>query len=171
MNKIKTLRKKLGLSQAEFAKRYKLSVRTLQQWEQGISEPLDSLIMLIERDINGVSNLRYEYKHSNSGYKVCIDNAFKNCNKIYPIQQRKVQTIINDLKKDKNVIKIVVFGSSVTDRCHIGSDVDIYFESMNENIKLKDVYDFRYDLWNNYTVDKRLKNEIDSKGVIVYERN
>lgn len=171
MINIKSLRNKTGLSQKEFAEKYKISVRTLQQWEQGISKPLDSLIFLINKDINNVSNLRNMYKHSRTKYKVCIEKPFKNIEMIYPIQQRKVKAIIDDLKKDKQVLKIIVFGSSTTDRCHIGSDVDIYFESMNSETKLNKVYDFEYDLWNNNTVDERLKNEINKKGVIVYERN
>ncbi len=36
---VRALRHKLGLSQAEFAQRFGLSVRTVQQWEQGRSVP------------------------------------------------------------------------------------------------------------------------------------
>lgn len=36
---VKSLRHKLGLSQAEFAQRFGFSVRTVQQWEQGRSVP------------------------------------------------------------------------------------------------------------------------------------
>jgi putative transcriptional regulator len=36
---VKSIRRKLGLSQSEFAKRFRLSQRTIQQWEQGRSKP------------------------------------------------------------------------------------------------------------------------------------
>ena len=36
--------------------------------------------------------------------------------------------MINHLKNNDNVIKIIVFGFSVTSKCHAGSDVDFYVE-------------------------------------------
>jgi len=36
---VKTIRRKLRLSQAEFAKRFGFSVRTVQEWEQGRAVP------------------------------------------------------------------------------------------------------------------------------------
>jgi putative transcriptional regulator len=36
---IRALREKLGLSQSEFADRYQIALRTLQQWEQGRCVP------------------------------------------------------------------------------------------------------------------------------------
>ena len=36
---VKAIRRRLGLSQSEFAKRFRLSQRTIQQWEQGRSKP------------------------------------------------------------------------------------------------------------------------------------
>jgi antitoxin HicB len=36
---VRTVRARTGLSQAEFARRYRFSVRTLQDWEQGRSKP------------------------------------------------------------------------------------------------------------------------------------
>ena len=38
MNDIKQLRQRTGLSQSKFAQKYNISVRTLQQWEQGIGD-------------------------------------------------------------------------------------------------------------------------------------
>lgn len=171
MNTIKALRNKTGLSQSKFAKRYGLSTRTLQQWEQGISKPIDSLIMLIEKDIKGESNLRHLYKKQDKPFNICIDKPFLNTNKIYPIQQIKVKELIEDIALNNKVTKITIFGSSVKDTCHIGSDIDIFVETKQKNIKLKNNHNFEIDLWTSNTVDKRLLKEINSKGVIVYERN
>ena len=51
METIKELRESLGLSQAKFAERFYLSVRTLQNWEQGYRETPAYVIKLIERII------------------------------------------------------------------------------------------------------------------------
>ena len=169
---IKELRNKTNLSQSAFAKKYNISVRTLQQWEQGISKPLDSLVVLISKDIESNSFLRFKYNHSNENkWNICIEEPFMNCNKVYPLQQKKVKELIDDLSCDKNVKRIIVFGSSITNRCNVVSDVDIYFESDDINSKLNKLHDFEYDLWSNFNVDERLKKEIMSKGEIVYERN
>ncbi|MBE5906096.1 MAG: helix-turn-helix domain-containing protein [Lachnospiraceae bacterium] len=54
-DRIKELRKTMGLSQAKFAEKFDIPVRTLQQWEQGRSEPpmyvvkMMSYIMLLEQ--------------------------------------------------------------------------------------------------------------------------
>lgn len=50
---VRALRERLGVSQSEFARRYLLSVRTVQQWEQDQrepSEPARVLLYAIERD-------------------------------------------------------------------------------------------------------------------------
>lgn len=169
MNNIKSLRNKTNLSQSKFANKYGLSIRTLQQWEQGISKPMNSLVFLIEKDIKRDSNLRYLYKKHNKTFNVCIKKQFLNVDKIYPIQQAKVKEIIEDIVSSNKVLKIIIFGSSVNDTCHIGSDIDIYVETKQANIKLKKAYNYKIDLWTTRTVDKRLLKEIISKGVTVYE--
>lgn len=105
-------------------------------------------------------------------WKVCIDRPFSNCERIYPIQQRKIRALIDYLSGNSNVELITVFGSSVTNMCHIDSDVDIYVKlNKPEGNLVHKYFDFVFDLWTNYTVDDRLKYEISKKGVIVYERN
>jgi len=52
------LRKRLGLSQAEFAKQYRINLRTLQDWEQGRRKPEDIArvyLRVIERNPDAVS--------------------------------------------------------------------------------------------------------------------
>ena len=45
--KIKELRKKTGLSQSKFSAKFGIPVRTLQQWEQGISAPPECLVRMM----------------------------------------------------------------------------------------------------------------------------
>jgi len=106
---------------------------------------------------------------SPSEWKICIDKPFENCNRIHPLQQHKVRQLIDDISSSEGVSRIVVFGSSATNRCHIGSDVDVYVEMKEELSPVKGTYGFDVDLWNNFMVDERLKNEIERTGVVVYE--
>lgn len=104
-------------------------------------------------------------------WNIVIKEPFMNCDRIYPLQRRKISELIAYLKDNKNVQKIIIFGSSVTSRCNINSDVDIYVELKEKENLLKDKYfNFLYDLWTNFDVDDRLYNEIQKKGVVVYEK-
>lgn len=103
-------------------------------------------------------------------FNVVINEPFKNCEHIYPIQQRKVKEFIEYLKENKNVKSIIIFGSSVTTACHIGSDVDIYVTLSKKEKIINKYFDFLYDLWTNFSADENLKKEIFKKGVIVYEQ-
>jgi putative transcriptional regulator len=50
---VRTVRERLGLSQEEFASRYRLSLRTIQEWEQGRKQPSEAarvLLFAITRD-------------------------------------------------------------------------------------------------------------------------
>lgn len=50
---VRAVRESLGLTQAEFAVKYRLSLRTIQEWEQGRkgpSEPVRVLLFAISRD-------------------------------------------------------------------------------------------------------------------------
>ena len=154
------------MSQSQFAKKTGIPVRTLQQWEQNRSSPPEYVFNLINDKLD-LQIKKYTIADPKE-YKICIQKPFKNCKKIYPIQQKKVRALLDELEQNKNINKAIIFGSSVTNKCHIGSDIDIYVES-NENINpFHRQYDFEYDFWNNFTVDERLKNEIYKKGVIVY---
>lgn len=59
-DRVRILRNRLGLSQSQFADRYGLPLRTIQNWEQGRRTKPDAsgslLIGLIERDPNGMAN-------------------------------------------------------------------------------------------------------------------
>ena len=58
--------------------------------------------------------------------KDCIPVPFLNCEKIYLLQQKKLAQIISILKDNTSVDKIIIFGSSTINRCHINSDVDVF---------------------------------------------
>lgn len=60
-DRVRLLRNRLKLSQSQFAERYGLPLRTIQNWEQGRRTRPDAsgslLIGLIERDPDGMANL------------------------------------------------------------------------------------------------------------------
>lgn len=172
------LRQRTGLTQAAFAEHFGIPVRTLQQWEQGRSKPAPYVLELIEQALEQRSSLDlagaqsgdiYELSMpAKSVWRTCIERPFTNVNRIYPLQQRKVQELLQDLSDCPEVQEVVVFGSSVTPQCHMGSDVDIYVVLARDINPIDEAHDFAFDLWTNYTVTPRLLEEIEKKGVKVY---
>lgn len=106
-------------------------------------------------------------------YKICIEDPFTYCDKVYPIAQKKVKYLLSILQPEKNnnIKKIILFGSSITDRCTIDSDVDLYVELDREEKLIREYVPFDFDLWTNFQTDDNLEKEIMKKGIIIYERN
>ena len=91
----------------------------------------------------------------------------KNLEWIHPLNRSRVKEL-GEYLVARGSTKIVVFGSSVTSRCHVDSDVDIYAE-VEKRERVERYFDFPYDLWTNHDVDERLPEEITRTGVIVYD--
>ncbi len=111
-------------------------------------------------------------KHDYIINRKIVSDRYLNVSKIHPLKQRQVNNLINFLKENDSVNRIIIFGSSVTNRCRTGSDLDFYVElddNKDFNKAISSVIS-NYDYWNNFTVDSRLLNEIQKKGVLVYER-
>lgn len=178
--KIKTLRKKTGLSQNAFARRFGIPVRTLQQWEQGKSAPPAYVISMMERLLESEGDYEAPIQEDagrhhispRTHWRVRIDDPFENCDRVYPIQQRKVRELIDDISQNPEVEQIRVFGSSVTEKCHMNSDVDLCVSMSSPNADagtlVSQPHDFPFDLWTDSMLDERLRREIMEKGVIVY---
>ena len=168
---LKELRKQIDLSQAQFAKKYGIPVRTLQKWEQGAAEPLPYLMSLIQGEISEEEyiNVSKYFIKPKSEFKICRKRKFKNIQRIHPIQQERIEKIIDALKEYDSVKKIIVFGSSVTPRCTYESDIDLYVELSKEEHVNSYSIDCPVDFWTNFTVAPEMLNEIQSKGVVVYD--
>lgn len=166
------LRRQSKLSQSQFAALFGIPVRTIQQWEQGKSTPPAYVTAMMEKLLPHVLHRRPQRKRysipERTRWRVVIDDPFDHCDRVHPLQQRKVRELIDDMAFDPSVRAITLFGSSVTERCHPGSDVDVYVEMEHEGNPISQVHDFPFDLWTNYTADDRLKAEIENKGVRVY---
>lgn len=70
MKTIKELRETTGLSQSQFAKKYKIPIKTLQHWECGDNNPAPYLINLLENEIgkNIITIKGYDKKNDTRYY-------------------------------------------------------------------------------------------------------
>lgn len=164
----KSIRTGTNLSQRAFALKYGIPVRTLQEWEQGRAIPPDYVLDLIKKNVEvefDFDNLRITPKTT---FKV-ITKHFLNAERIHPIMQKDIFSIIEDLKKDSNVVRIIIFGSSVTSFVKSESDIDVYIELKENKIVERTLIDHPADYWTNFTVTENMLDEIKAKGVIVYE--
>ena len=169
---IAEMREQSHLSQGQFAGLFGIPVRTIQQWEQGRSSPPDYVITMIRELLprklarNG-KGPRYSIPEK-TRWRICIDRPFANCNRVHPLQQRKVRELLDDITANASVESVILFGSSVTQRCHVGSDVDLYVKTEDEGCLVSRPHDFPFDLWTPRTADDGLKHEIEKTGVTVY---
>ena len=56
---------------------------------------------------------------------VIAADSFSGVNRIHPLKQREVKEIVDAARRDENVRRIVIFGSSTRFDCNEGSDLDI----------------------------------------------
>ena len=105
-----------------------------------------------------------------------------NLDRIHPCKRDKVRRgmeYIDGVNRDGKVIgKVVVFGSAVTDHCRDDSDIDLCLESaypvthdkfLDVFGNLEPVMGNLCDILESGCVGTRMRDEIASKGVIVYE--
>lgn len=96
--------------------------------------------------------------------------SFQNANRVHPLMQARIEKLLQSMLKDKNVRKLVLFGSSLEFRCN--SNSDIYIEKIDKDKKLEHFPDLdcEVDIVTNLSPDSKLYFEIDKKGLILFER-
>lgn len=101
-----------------------------------------------------------------------VTDYFWNAPAIFPTQQKDVAAMVDLCKKDSNIQRVIIFGSSVTPHCHPWSDIDIYFELLEDTYLLPVVKDSDaiFDKWTNFNVSPELLDEINRTGVPVFQR-
>lgn len=79
---------------------------------------------------------------------------------------------MHTMRKDCNIRRIVLYGSSLEFRCSSNSDIDLYIEKDDKNKKLEGFpeLDCEVDIITNLAEDFRLYQEIDKKGLLLFER-
>lgn len=102
----------------------------------------------------------------------------KNLDMINKLKINQVEKCIEAVKNYPKIKRLIIFGSSVTDKCDEESDLDICFDvtGSTKGVEmyhlLKDIgkaCDYNYDYLTYSKTNGRIKKEIDEKGVVVYE--
>lgn len=98
--------------------------------------------------------------------------TFQNANRVHPLMQSRVEKLIHELKKDINIRKLVLYGSSLEFRCSSYSDIDIYIEKYDSEKKLAFLpeLDCEVDIITNLQPDNRLYQRIEQTGLLLFER-
>jgi predicted nucleotidyltransferase len=96
---------------------------------------------------------------------------FTHCNRVHPLMQERVQTILEVLSDDSNIHRIVLYGSSLEFRCSSNSDIDLYIEKYDKNqpLKKEPTVDCELDIMMDLDHSSRLYEEIDRTGLVLYE--
>ena len=112
--------------------------------------------------------------------------SFLSVNRIHPIKQRLVKSIVNAARKDDNVKKIIIFGSSTRYDCDIASDLDICIDwsedcydeegilkpfTRNMRKCISSVTKGKADVVNYDYLDGTVVSDAVKEGVVVYEHN
>ncbi len=96
---------------------------------------------------------------------------------VFPSKQRDAQTAISLAKEDPRIERLIIFGSAVTSRCGMTSDIDIAVDApgIDEDEFLKIARQFykaipsEIDMIHYNSIrNSLLKQEVDSKGVNIY---
>ena len=108
-----------------------------------------------------------------------------NVQKIHPLKQKIVKSIVDDAKADSHVKSIIVFGSSVRYDCHPFSDLDLCIDWTEDcytedgilkpfTCKLRSlissITEGNADVINYQDLDDTVvKDDVLNRGIIVYE--
>ncbi len=98
---------------------------------------------------------------------------FLNAEYIHPLKQQLVQSYVTCFWQDPNVKTGIIFGSGVEFGCHSFSDLDICIERYDSERGFRN-YPEEYmeatDIVYSDTVGSRLREEIEKKGIVVFDR-
>lgn len=107
-------------------------------------------------------------------------HKIENIEFIHPLKSDKVKRGLEYISKrnDGCISKVLVFGSAITADCRPDSDIDLCFvtDATCKNPVYADIYghmelvmDDLCDILSYRKLTGQLKNEIDKKGVVIYE--
>lgn len=106
-------------------------------------------------------------------WNIYTNEPYLNAAFIFPTKQREVGVLVKYAEADSNVLKMVIFGSSVTSACNPWSDIDVYYLLKEDKEHYSPVTKSAIDEWTNFSISKeeKLYDEIKKKGVMVYDRD
>lgn len=127
--------------------------------------------------MNRIKHLPTEYIDKDNGnlwdFQVLDGVCFENANRIHPLKQKEIQTIINRIKVDEHVVGLIIFGSATEFRCNSRSDIDMFVIRDDDKSELDvDIYNLpsEQDIFFSNSAGERLKKILKEHGVLVYER-
>ena len=126
-------------------------------------------------------------KDKNWRFNSIVDkDSFQEVNRIHPIKQKMVSEIVKAARNDAEVLRIIIFGSSIRYDCDITSDLDICIDwkddcydedgvlkpfTGNMRSVISSVTKGRADVVNyNYLTGTAVESDV-KEGVIVYEHD
>lgn len=116
-----------------------------------------------------------KYNHYDLHFRFEVKDGihFTNAQYIHPLKQQLVQSYTACFGRDPNIKAAVIFGSSVEFRCHSFSDLDICIERYNPEKGFRDYpkeYMEETDIVYSDSIGARLRQEIEQKGIVVFDR-
>lgn len=110
-------------------------------------------------------------------FPIVVKTDCKNIYRVYPLKQKIAAQLYKIGKEYEEIRRIYIFGSSVTSRCHIDSDIDICVDAdvsdgmkiFEMQSKIGDACDWNCDIIMYSNLGSRLKETIQKEGVIIYE--
>mgnify|MGYP002621796224 FL=1 len=101
----------------------------------------------------------------------------RNIRHIYPLKQNQVARIYDIVRKNDIVHRVIIFGSSITGKCHIDSDLDICIDAnVTDGMKIYElqkqigeICDWNCDILMYSNLGSTLKDKVDQEGVVIYE--
>ncbi len=97
---------------------------------------------------------------------------------INPVKQVYVDKICDAAKESGIVNRLFIFGSAITEQCDGESDLDICVDTdcADNNralfrlyVQISRICDYNCDILTYSKLGEKIRNEIDQKGVLVYE--
>ena len=156
-------------------------IKTIENISKALNISIELLLDILNNKQVKLSNSWEENKNKKFYFPIIVNNDNYECNRIHPLMQKMVNKIYNFVSNTYEIEKVIIFGSSINIRCNRNSDIDIAVkiksESFNRNVQnniseqIQEITEYNSDIiWLN-TIDQNTKlfNNINTKGVIIYE--
>lgn len=115
----------------------------------------------------------YNHFENTWDFEVLAPTDVENINRIHPLKQKEVISIVEKLREEEPIKRIVVFGSAVEFRCSSRSDIDLYIETDDSDYRILLPYEkleSEVDLLRDLDHGTRLFRQIEKTGIVVFER-
>lgn len=156
-------------------------IKTIECIAVALNITIENLLHILNHKSVTLSTSWEDNKNKHFYFPVIIENKNYECAKIHPLKQKLVNKIYNYISTNNIIEKVIIFGSSTNIRCNKISDIDMaiklkddLFTKINQNTISEDIQkicEYNCDIvWlNNLDKDTKLYNNINTKGVVIYE--